>query len=249
MGLIKKAANFTVLTVEGLKKFKPVEIETALLKGRIKDIKGSGDVEAFGFCKINDPFDFSVVYNNGILGFGLRHDKKKISKGLFKKLYKSELRQLISLNDSGRKRKRLSKEEKLYAKEEVLARMYAEAQPIEKVCEVLLNFQEGVAFVGTTNPHEIDGFCDGFKKVLPEAQLSVWCPEIIDPDTKGTKENYQNALLTWVLTKSVSETDRGWTAQSAKFYDGISTINIKSDQELPPEAWFSSFKDRVVDAV
>jgi hypothetical protein len=248
MGLIKKAANFTVLSIEGLGEMTPVEIEAALSKGRIKDIKGMGDSEAFGFCKVNDPFDFALSYGSGVLGFGLRHDKKKISKGLFKKLYRAELRQTV-LNKQTTKKVRLSKEEKQYAREEVLARMYSEATPIEKVAEVILNSQDGVAFLGTTNPYQVDGFCQCLKKVLPEAEVTVWNPKAIEHETKGTKENYQNALLTWILSNSLNDSSRGWVPQSAKFFDGVSTISVKSDQELPTEAWFSSFKDRVVDAI
>ena len=248
MGLIKKAANFTVLSVEGLGEMTPIQIETALSKGRIKDIKGVGDPEAFGFCKVNDPFDFALSYGSGVLGFGLRHDKKKISSGLFKKLYRAELRKIV-MNKQSTRKVRLSKEEKQYAREEVLARMYSEASPIEKVAEVILNCQDGIAFLGATNPYQIDGFCQSLRKVLPDVQVSIWNPKAVDNETKGTKENYQNALLTWILSNSLNDSSRGWVPQSAKFYDGVSTVSVKSDQELPSEAWFSSFKDRVVDAI
>lgn len=250
MGLMKKAANFTVVSVEGLEKMNVTEIRAALSQCRIKEIKGSADAQAFGFCKINDPFEFDLCFSDGLIGVGLRFDKKQISKGLFKKLYKAELKKQTSSGlGMSVKRKKLTKEEKQYAKEEVLGRMYAEAVPLEKVFDVILNYKEGTALVGATSPAIVDGFGECLRKVINTASVSTWTPEPIDNDSKGTKENYQNALLTWILHKSVSEPKRQWVPRSATFYDGSSTVTVKSELEFPTEAFFSSYKDRVVDAL
>lgn len=249
MGLMKKAANFTVVSVDGLEKMNVTEIREALGRCRIKEIKGSADAQAFGFCKIDDPFEFDLCFSDGLIGVGLRFDKKQISKGLFKKLYKAELKKQTSGLGMSMKRKKLTKEEKLYAKEEVLGRMYAEAVPLEKVFEVILNYKEGTAFIGATAPAIVDGFGECLRRVISTASVSTWAPEPIDNDSKGTKENYQNALLTWILHKSVSEPKRQWIPRSATFYDGSSTVTVKSELEFPTEAFFSSYKDRVVDAL
>lgn len=103
--------------------------------------------------------------------------------------------------------------------------------------------------MGATTPQVIDGFSSCLRKVFPLVDISPWQPEVIDNETKGTRGNYQNALLTWILHKSVSEPKRQWLPQSAKFFDGVSTITVKSEHEFPTEAWFSSYKDRVVDAI
>lgn len=147
MGLMKKAANFTVVKVLGLENVPVDEIRSSLEATRIKDIKGTGDAEAFGFCKIDDPFEFGLAVSDGMLGFGLRHDKKKVSKTLFKRLYKEELKKQKAGFGFGKKKK-MSKEEKQFIKDEVLAKLYAEATPLEKVSEVILHFKDGVALWG-----------------------------------------------------------------------------------------------------
>jgi hypothetical protein len=249
MGLMKKAANFTVVKITGLADTPAKEIITALEGAKIKEIKGTGDAEAFGFCKIDDPFERGTSVSDGMLGFGLRHDKKKVSKTLFKRLYKEELRKQKGGLIGFGKKKKMTKEEKQFVKDEVLSKLYAEASPLEKLNEVILNYKEGVAFIGTTTPQVVDGFSACIRKLFPDVEISVWQPEVIDNETKGTKENYQNALMTWILHKSVSEPKRQWVPQSAKFFDGVSTITVKSEHEFPTEAWLSSYKDRVVDAL
>jgi hypothetical protein len=250
MGLMKKAANFTVVSIDGLKDLDVTSIKESLSRCRIKDIKGTGDAQAFGFCKIDDAFEFDLCFSDGLIGVGLRFDKKQISKTLFKKLYKAELKKQNSgLGISTKKKKRLTKEEKQFVKEEVMSRLYAEAVPLEKVFEVILNYKEGKAFIGAIAPAIVDGFGECLRRVIPTASVSVWSPEPIDNDTKGSKENYQNALFTWILHKSVAEPKRQWIPHSATFFDGSSTVTVKSDSEFPTEAFFSSYKDRVVDAL
>lgn len=249
MGLMKKAANFTVIKVTGLEQTSVSEIKSSLETSRIKSIKGTGDAEAFGICKIDDPFEFALSASDGMLGFGLRHDKKKVSKTLFKRLYKEELRKQKGGLVGFGKKKKMSKEEKQFIKEEVLSKLYVEATPLEKLHEVILNYKDGVVFIGTTTPQVVDGFTACLRKLFPEIEINPWQPEAIENETKGTKENYQNALLTWILHKSVADTKRQWIPQSAKFFDGVSTVTVKSEHEFPTEAWLSSYKDRVVDAL
>lgn len=248
MGLLKKKATFTILEVlEGIPSKETIIQE--LSNQKFVDITNTSNAEAFSVCQITDVFTQEIMESGPIVGFGIRYDKKSISKTLLKKRYKEELAKL-------RKEKygsKISKEEKLLLKETVIGELYSQAKPIEKLIEVLWETKNNKIYVSSASNKIVDAVSILLCRVFEEIELSRWTPlseTTVHEQIKGSRENFQNAFFTWLFyeTKNLKN-KRLWIPSNIKFLGNETSITIKGDPEISIEAALAAFNSKLVESL
>lgn len=251
MGLIKKAATFTVFNVEDEDKFTIKEIIECLNKQVIPEIEGNSSKEAFGFCSLEDPFENGVTLGETSLGFGLRHDSKKISKTAAKKRFKEEFSKLKQ--EAKLSRKKITKEEKQALKEQIESQFYADATVDEKLYEIIWDTKNKLLYLGTASGKIVDGAQELFLKTFPDTTFSLWNPISENtehvPDAKGTPENFQNAFFTWIFKETKVNPAKCWNPTAVKFVNDDAEITVKGDTAVTLETFISLLASRLVDGL
>lgn len=249
MGLLKKAATFTVVRIEGEIPLL-AEIKAKIEGSATPDINGTSAPEAFSLCKVSDVFDKSVIQGETALAFGMRHDKKTISKSLFKKKYSEALKKLKY--EAKLAKRKVDKDEKALLKENILGELYAEAKPIEKLVEVIWDTSKNVAYVGSASKMIVDAFVVTMMKLFPHLTFAAWMPlqtETKHVDRKGSKDHFQNAFFTWIFYETKIKRDKFWIPLNIKFLNDSAQVTIKGDTEISLESYLSVYHGRLVDGL
>jgi len=249
MGLLKKAATFSVINIKG-KVPDLFTVKKAIESSPTPNIEGTTSPECFGFCSIVDVFDKEVVQGDQTISFGLRHDKKTVSKSLFKKKYSEGLKKLKL--EAKQAKKKVDKDEKIILKENILAQLYAGAKPIEKLIEVLWDTETETIYIGTANKVIIDAFVSLCSKLFPDIELIRWnplSPETQNADIKGSKDNFQNAFFTWVYYETKTNKDKFWIPLNITFINDSAQVSIKGDTDISLESYLSIYHGRLVDSL
>jgi hypothetical protein len=249
MGLLKKAATFSVIQVQG--NIPDLNTLKSSIEGSTTpNIEGSTAPECFSFCKINDVFDKEVIQGDQTIAFGLRHDKKVVSKSLFKKKYSEGLKKLKV--EAKQAKRKVEKDEKVILKDNILANLYAGAKPLEKLIEILWDTETKTIYVGTANKALIDAFVSQCTKLFPEMELIRWqplSPETQNSDVKGSKDNFQNAFFTWVYYETKINKDKFWIPLNITFVNDSAQVSIKGDTDISLESYLSIYHGRLVDSL
>lgn len=250
MGLLKKAATFTMLEIKGdLGPLK--EMIQVIEEYPTPNIDGKSDEQAFSFSKINDVFEKGVVMGETVLGFGMRQDKKSISKSLLKKKMQEGMKNIKS--DAKAKKQKITKEDKQLLKDNIMGEMFAEAKPIEKLVEVLWDTEKQVVYLGTSSKDIVGSFVSLILKVFPAAEIKQWNP--LNPETKedaekkGTKECFQNAFFTWIFYETRVQTGKMWIPLNIKFLSDSAAVTIKGESDISLETYFAIYRSRFVDSL
>lgn len=249
MGLLKKAATFTMLEVSG--DLPPLKEIIAEIEGMpVPNIDGTSDEQAFSFCKANDVFERGVVQGETVLGFGMRHDKKSISKTLLKKRMQEGVRKLKA--DAKAKKQKVTKDEKQVLKENIMGEMFAETKPIEKLIEVLWDTENKTVYLGTSSKDITAAFVSLLLKTFPAAEIKLWNPldpQTKDADKKGTKDCFQNAFFTWIFYETRVQTGKMWIPLNIKFLSDSAAVTIKGESDISLETYLAIYRSRYVDAL
>lgn len=250
MGLLSKAATFTILNITGSNLPSLAEVKEMVENTPVKEIEGSSDKESYGFCKIDEVFEVGAVQGETVLGFGLRQDKKTISNSLFRKKFREALKK--AKIDARARKAKITKEDKEMLKENILGELYAEASPIEKLTEILWDTERNQVYFGATQAVVIDSF---IRLVLAKfsdvtvTPLNPLSPETKHADLKGSRDNFQNAFFTWIFYETKVKKDILWNPNNIKLLKGDTTVTIKGDTTVSLEAYLSIYGNRLVDSL
>jgi hypothetical protein len=247
MGLLKKGATFTVFEVSGTLP-SLAEIKSKIETSPTPSIEGSSQSEAFSFCSAEDVFDKKVAQGEAVLGFGVRHDKKTISKPLFKKKYKEALKK--ARFEAKQSKRKIGKEDKELIKQNIEGEMYAEVKPIEKHYEVLWDTRNSRLYFGSATAKVLAGFVNVMLKQFEEVNIAQWYPLSKDTkhaEVKGSRDNFQNAFMTWVFYETKQKKDTYWCPLSVKFLGGDTAVTVRGDAEASLEPYISIVSARFVD--
>jgi len=247
MGLLKKAATFTVFEVRGSLP-SLAEIKSKIETSPTPQIEGTSAPEAYSFCNVEEVFEKKVIQGEAVLGFGLRHDKKTISKPLFKKKYKEALKK--ARGEAKQAKRKITKEDKELIKANIEGELYSEVKPIEKHFEVLWDTRNGRIFVGSGTPKVLAGFINVMVKLFEDLTIVQWYPLSKDTkhvDAKGSRENFQNAFMTWVFYETKQKKETFWCPLSVKFLGGDTAVTVRGDAEASLEPFLSIVSSRLVD--
>jgi len=252
MSLLKKAATFTVFTVgQEDKSLTAQELKKLVQKQVIPVIEGTIAQDAFGFCSMEDLFEVGVTESGGVLGFGIRHDGKKISKALAKRLFDE---QFAEMKETAKlERRKITKEDKKLLKEKIEGDLYLKAKPEEKHYEVIWDTRNNLIYVGSGSGKIVAGAQETFMKALPTVKFDLWDPISEKtkhvPEMKGTPENFQNAFFTWIFKETKINPSRCWNPMTVKLINDDATITVKGDTSVSLETFFSLLASRLVDGL
>lgn len=247
MGLLKKGATFTVFSVEGAPAVLD-EIKSKIESSPTPNIEGSSQAEAYSLCSIEEVFDKKVTQGEAVLGFGLRHDKKTISKPLFQHKYKEAMKK--ARYEAKTAKRKLTKDDKDLIKANIEGELYSEVKPIQKHFEILWDTRNNRIFVGTATPKVLAGFISVLVHLFEDITLSQWYPlakATKHTDVKGTRDNFQNSFLTWIFYETKQKKETFWCPLSVKFLSGETAVTIRGDAAASLEPYLSIFSSRLVD--
>ena len=250
MGLLKKAATYTIVDVSG--QIPPLkEIKLAIENTPVVDIEGSSKGEAFGFCHISDVYEKGVIQGETVLGFGVRHDKKSTSKELLKKKYKEAIKKARA--EFRGSKKKMTKDDRRLIKENIQGELNAGATPIQKLIEVLWDTEGKRLYIGSGSKGAVDACTNLLINTFKDATFMPWNP--LSPDTehsgdaKGTKDNFQNAFFTWIFYKTKVKKDEFWLPVNIKFLQNDTTVSVRGDTAISLETYLAVYNGRMVDAL
>ena len=250
MGLLNKAASFTVLKSKGDAPLL-ADIKKVLSNAPHKDITGTSEKEHFSVCSISDVFVNKIQQSDVILAFGVRWDKKTISKSQYKKLFKEEMQKLRK-ERKGTKLK-ITKEDKLLIKANVEGALYAEAKPVEKLIEVLWD-TTGTLYVGVTSNKILDSVILLLIRLFEDLELKSWSPLDVKTkhsDVKSSRENVWNGFFTWIFyeTRKKEKDKPIWVPGNITFSKNESSVTLKGDTDISMEVWTSVLSSKLVNTL
>jgi hypothetical protein len=214
-------------------------------------IDGTIARDAFGICSLEDLFEVGVTRGKESLGFGLRHDSKKISKAQAKRLFGEEFKELKL--EAKANRTKITKEDKKLLKEKIEGDLYLKAKPEEKHYEVIWDATNKLIYLGTGSGKVVGGFQETLMKAFPKMKFDLWNPISEQtkhaPDMKGTPENFQNAFFTWIFRETKTNPSQCWNPMTVKLINDDATITVKGDTSISLEAYFSLLASRLVDGL
>lgn len=253
MGLIKKAATFTVFKVdfEEADLISVPELKSTVEKVVAPVIDGTTSREAFSFCSLEDLFETGVVQGGAVIGFGMRHDSKKISKAQAKRMLVEQFKDLKS--EAKATRTKITKEDKKILKEKIEGDLYMKAKAEEKLYEIIWDTPNKTIYVGSGSGKIVAGAQETFMKAFPKIKFNLWDPISEDtkhaPDMKGTPENFQNAFFTWIFKETKINPAQCWNPTAVTLINDDATITVKGDTSVSLETFFSLLASRLVDGL
>lgn len=250
MGLLRKAATFTVFEISGIL---PENLQSIIENVDVPKIEGTSTPEAFSFCSMSDPYEKGVIESGGVYGIGLRHDFKSISdsKAQAKKLYKEKLVEMRK--EAKAERRKITREDKKNLKDSIEADFYMKAPVSQKSYDLLLDTRNKLLYVGSTTASVLDGFIMYALKVLPDTQFNIWNPLSEETqhnaEIKGSPDNFQNAFFTWIFYETKQNSEIFWSPVNIKFLNDDATISVKGDTAISLETFFAIHASRLVDSL
>lgn len=252
MGLLQKAATFKVLKVAGSVPSLG-EVKSILSGLPHKDINGTSDKEAFSVCHVEDVFKAGAVeQSESTLAFGVRHDKKTISRPMFKKRYKEEMLKLRK-ERKGTKLK-ITKDDRQLIKENVEGELYSQAKVVEKLIEVLWDTKDQTLYVGVTSDKIIDSIIHVLITAFQSLELKSWNPLDIKTkheDVETSRNNFWNAFFTWIFyeTRKKDKDKPIWVPGNITFSKNDNSVTIKGDTDISMEVWTAVLTSKLVESL